>query len=422
MDYNQALEYIHSVTWMGSRPGLSRTRELLDKMGNPQDKLRFIHVAGTNGKGSVCAMTASVLQAAGYKTGLYTSPYILRFNDRMRINGADISDDELAEITEYVKQHAETMVDHPTEFELVTAIGFEYFYRHACDVVVLEVGMGGELDSTNVIKAPLVSVITELALDHTGVLGSTLEEIAKAKAGIIKEGCPVVSADNTEEGKAVVSAACKAVGCRHRSVNFDFYEDSRACMDGIAVTVQGEEYAVSLCGKYQFKNLAIVFDVLEELRNRGLAIPKEAVKEGLSKVKWQARFEMLSKAPAFIYDGGHNPHGVRAAVDSYKLHLDEEKAVVLIGVMADKDYAVELEMLTEIADSFIAVKPNNPRSLSSKELARAIEKAGGKAEWADTVEQGVAMALSKNKTVFATGSLYMYEEVKNALDKHLSNK
>ncbi len=426
MTYEQALEYIHSVSWMGSRPGLSRTRELLARMGNPQDKLRFIHVAGTNGKGSVCAMLASVLKAAGYKTGLYTSPYILRFNDRMRINGQDIPDDELGEITEYVKQYAETMEDHPTEFELVTAIGFEYFYRHGCDFVVLEVGMGGELDSTNVIESPVVSVINVLDLDHTSVLGATIKEIAKAKAGIIKKGRPVVSADNTVEGKAVVEATCKALGCDYHSLgenflanDYVFFAKSFTGLFGIGFEYNGEEYSVSLNGRYQFCNAAVVMKTVEVLRTEGVQISVEAVKEGLATVRWQARFEIMRKAPvAFIYDGGHNPQGIRAAVDSFKLHTDI-RPVVLIGVMADKDYTAELEMLMEIADSFVTVKPNNPRSLSAENLAAAIEKIGGVAEAASTVEEGVALALSKEKNIFATGSLYMYEEVKKALDKLL---
>ena len=215
MNINETLSYIHSVSWMGSRPGLSRTRELLRLMGDPQNKLRFVHVAGTNGKGSTCSMTASILQAAGYRVGLYTSPYILRFNERMKVDGVDISDEELSEITEYVKPFAESMAEHPTEFELVTAIGFEFFYRRRCDVVVLEVGLGGELDSTNVIEPPLLSVITEIDFDHTGVLGNTITEIASAKAGIIKAGTPVVSADNLPESAAVIDETCRARGCVH---------------------------------------------------------------------------------------------------------------------------------------------------------------------------------------------------------------
>lgn len=424
MTVREALEYIHSVSWMGSRPGLERTAELLDRMGNPQRRLRFVHVAGTNGKGSTCAMLASILQAAGYRTGLYTSPYILRFNDRIRINGEDIPDDRLAEITEYVRQHAEAMADHPTEFELVTAIGFEYFAREKCDIVVLEVGMGGELDSTNVIEAPLVSVITALGLDHTSVLGSTIEEIARAKAGIIKKGCPVVSADNTAEGAAVIKATCEALGCACRSLGGNYHTKdhmifaegaSYSPVHGITFNYKGEQYTVPLGGVYQFDNAALVLETVETLRGQGVKISTEALREGFATVYWPARFELLRKEPYFIYDGGHNPQGVRSAVDTYKFF--KEKAVVLIGVMADKDYAVELEILKEIAKSFITVRPANPRSLPAESLAEAIRAIGGECTAAPTVEQGVAMALATGETVLATGSLYMYEEVKAALDK-----
>ena len=197
MNYAEALEYIHSVMWMGSRPGLSRTKRLLELLGNPEKGMKFVHVAGTNGKGSTCAMLDSVLRAAGYKVGLYTSPYIVRFNERMCINGEPISDSELAELTAIVKPLAESMEDKPTEFELITAIAFVYFKRHNCDIVVLEAGMGGRLDSTNIITTPILSVITGIALDHTQFLGDTVEKIAQEKAGIIKKNVPLYTVEKT---------------------------------------------------------------------------------------------------------------------------------------------------------------------------------------------------------------------------------
>ena len=198
MTYQEALDYIHSVCWKGSRPGLERTIELTERLGRPQDTLKFIHVAGTNGKGSTSAMLASILQQAGYKVGLYTSPFILRFNERMRINGEDVPDEELAQITALVRPHADAMEDTPTEFELITAIALCYFARNHCDYVVFEVGMGGRLDSTNVIAAESVaaSVITGIAMDHTAFLGDTPEKIAAEKAGIIKANVPVVYGGN----------------------------------------------------------------------------------------------------------------------------------------------------------------------------------------------------------------------------------
>ena len=205
MTYKEALEYIHSVTWMGSRPGLSRITELCEKMNNPQNSLRFVHVAGTNGKGSFSCMLSEILREAGYRVGLFTSPFIKEFNERIRINGENIADEDLAEVTEYVRGFADTMADLPTEFELITAIALEYFRRQNCDIVVLEVGMGGRLDSTNVIRTPVLSVITEISLDHTGMLGDTVEAIAAEKAGIIKAGVPVMFSGTDERARAVVA-------------------------------------------------------------------------------------------------------------------------------------------------------------------------------------------------------------------------
>ena len=221
MNYDEALTYIHSVCWKGTIPGLSRTRELLKRMGNPERKLKFVHIAGTNGKGSTAAMTASILRKAGYRTGLYTSPFLFRFNERMNVDGLDIADQELAEITEFVKPHAEAMAEHPTEFELVTAIAMEYFARHRCDIVVLEVGLGGALDSTNVIDPPEVAVICNIGLDHTEILGNTLEEVASAKAGIIKPGCQVALYQEAPSVDAVFEAACKEQGAKLHRADFD---------------------------------------------------------------------------------------------------------------------------------------------------------------------------------------------------------
>jgi len=420
MNINETLSYIHSVSWMGSRPGLSRTRELLRLMGDPQNKLRFVHVAGTNGKGSTCAMTASVLQAAGYRVGLYTSPYILRFNERMKVDGVDISDEELCEITEYVKPFAEAMAEHPTEFELVTAIGLEFFYRRRCDVVVLEVGMGGELDSTNIIEPPLLSVITEIDFDHTGVLGNTIAEIAAAKAGIIKAGSPVVSADNLPESAEVIARTCRERGCTHMTPKYDAIKDQTFYEDGIAFCYEGVDYRVPLFGKYQYRNAVMAITVAKALNDRGLAVSDTAIRDGLANVSWRGRFERLSSSPLFIYDGGHNPQGVTAAVNSFRALYPDVKAVVLIGVMADKDYAVEIDTILPIAKSFVTVRPDNPRALPAEKLAEKIVLQGGAAVPAATVEDGVRTAVETANgevPVLALGSLYMYSEIKDAFQK-----
>ena len=221
MTYEEALDYIHSVSWKGSVPGLSRISALLDLMGHPERKCRFIHVAGTNGKGSTCAMLASVFRKAGYRTGLYTSPYLIDFNERIEVDGTMISNDELCEVTEYVRPLADSLADKPTEFELITAIGFEYFARRACDIVVCEVGMGGEFDATNVIPAPEVAIICNIGLDHTAILGDTLEKIAATKAGIIKPGCDAVLYRSTPSVERVVEERCERVGARLHKADFD---------------------------------------------------------------------------------------------------------------------------------------------------------------------------------------------------------
>ncbi len=423
MNVTEALDYIHSVSWMGSRPGLSRTRELLCRMGNPQNDLKFIHVAGTNGKGSTCAMCAAALQAAGYRVGLYTSPYIERFNERMRVGGVDISDEELAEITEFVKPFAESMDDHPTEFELVTAIGFEFFKRKSCDIVVLEVGLGGELDSTNVIETPLVSVITEIALDHTKVLGDGIEEIAKAKAGIIKAGVPVVSADNSPAAAKVIDARCKELGCLHITPDFDAIQDGSCDENGIHFIYKGASFTVPLCGIYQFRNAAVAIAAMEAVAKQGFAVDMDAMARGFGKVTWNARFEILSKSPCFIYDGGHNPQGVSAAIESYKAHFGDVKPIVLVGVMADKDYKQEMQMLSQIAKSFVTVLPDNPRALSPASLAETIRVVGGKANPRRDMEKGVRLALrlaGGKRPVLALGSLYMYADIKRTFLKIIS--
>ncbi len=418
MTVEQALGYIHSVSWMGSRPGLGRTRELLSLMGNPQNALRFVHVAGTNGKGSTCAMIASILRQAGYKVGLYTSPYILRFNERMQVNGVEISDKELGEITEYVKPFAESMADHPTEFELVTAIGFEFFARRRCDIVVLEVGLGGELDSTNVVETSVLSLITEIDFDHMGVLGNTVEEIALAKAGIIKTGVPVISADNLPAAAKVVDGVCKIKGSKHITPDFDKIVDKKAAEDGICFSYMGVGYKIPLLGDYQYRNALMAITAAHTLKSLGFDISDAQISEGLANVKWAGRFEKLCSDPVFIYDGGHNPQGVAAAAKTFSDRFG--KGVVLIGVMADKDYNAEIKSLLAVAEKFITVTPSNPRALSAKELADKIVSLGGNAVWSSTVEEGVAIAAKcaqGKMPVFALGSLYMYGEIKCAVEK-----
>ncbi|MBR5314398.1 MAG: bifunctional folylpolyglutamate synthase/dihydrofolate synthase, partial [Clostridia bacterium] len=394
MNYEQTLEYIHSVCWKGSRPGLERTRQLLEMMGNPQDKLRYVHVAGTNGKGSVCSMLSSVLCEAGYKTGLYTSPYVRWFNERMAINGQMISNEELSEVTEYVKQFADKMEDLPTEFELITAIGFEYFARNKCDIVVLETGMGGRLDSTNIISTNVLSVITGIALDHTAFLGNTLAEIAVEKAGIIKKDRPVVFGGKSVEAYDAIAKVASEKGSDLLWASENELMNVSHSINGIvADTEEYKSLRVSLVGDYQPSNIATALKCIKVLKENGFNITEEALRGGLMKVYWPARFEIINKDPLMIYDGAHNPEGLRACIDSIKRLFNGQKVNVLSGVMKDKDVGEMLPVIAEVANEAFTVIPDNPRSMDSKVYAEHFNNFGIKAYAFDSIEEGVKTAL-----------------------------
>ncbi|MBQ8357833.1 MAG: bifunctional folylpolyglutamate synthase/dihydrofolate synthase [Clostridia bacterium] len=421
MTYQEALEYIHSVTWKGSRPGLSRITELLEKLGNPQDRLKFIHVAGTNGKGSFCAMTESILRAAGYKTGLFVSPYIKEFNERICVSGAPIGNEELAEATAIVRPVADSMADAPTEFELITAIGFVHFVRAKCDIVVLETGMGGRLDSTNVIAPPLLTVITGIAMDHMAFLGDTVEKIAAEKAGIIKKGTPVLWGGRDAAARRVIAQRAEAVG-----VPMVATEDTPLTVREMTLSGTVADYGdwknvhLPLLGSYQPRNLANVLAAVPLLRQAGLTVSDEAVRAGLSAVRWHGRFEKLSEKPLILSDGAHNPEGVDAAVDSIKAYFGNQKVLLLSGVMADKDYRGMVATLAPVAAEVFTLTPNNPRSLPAADFAAAFREAGVPATGYDTVPQAVAAAVARaeetGRPLISLGSLYMYCEVTDALD------
>ncbi len=419
MSYNDALNYIHHVTWRGSRLGLERTRELLDRMGNPQQRVNFIHVAGTNGKGSTCAMLANTLSLAGYRTGLYISPFITRFNERMQINGESIVDAELAAITEFVRPYAEAMADHPTEFELITAIAIEYFARNKADIVVLEVGMGGALDSTNVIDTPELAIITNIGLDHTRELGPTLTDIAHAKAGIIKPGGDVLIYGQNPEADAVFASVCREQGAKLHVTDHSRITNVSISLDDLSFDCApyGRLHC-SLVGSYQTLNAAVSITALELLREKGWKISDQHLKDGLSSVRWPARFEVLQHDPIFVADGGHNPQGIAAVAESLRLHFPGRKITFLIGVMADKDIPHMVEQIGSIASEFVTVTPNNPRAMDARELATLLQRFGHTAIACESVEAGVRLAkerAGKDGIVCALGSLYMLGDVRTTL-------
>ena len=408
MTADQAIAYIENYTWSTTRLGLGRTKELLQKLGDPQKRLKFVHVAGSNGKGSTCAMLERILRAAGYRTGLYTSPYIQEFCERMRVNGENIPGEALARLTERVKAIADAMDDHPSQFELVTAIAMQYFLEAGCEIVVLEVGMGGALDSTNAIDAPEVAVITNLALEHTEYLGHTLAEIAATKGGIIKRGCSVVAYPNAPEVTAVLERICREQDAPLTWADFDAIRPVADSLGGqIFDYVNQASLHIPLLGAHQLKNAAMALTVIDALRKRGWKITEEAVRRGLASVKWPARFEVLHRSPLFLLDGGHNPQCAEALAGCVEKYLPGLKPVFLMGVLADKDFDAMLETVLRLGRKFICLTPENPRALSADALCEAIRAKGGEAEAAQDIPDGIRLALDTGAPVVAFGSLYL---------------
>ena len=419
MSIESTLEYIHHVKWVGAKPGLERTCELLERLGNPEKSLKFVHIAGTNGKGSTAAMISSVLKTAGYKTGLYTSPFMVRFNERMQVNGEQISDAELEELTDIIRPFADAMTDSPTEFELITALAMLYFKRNGCDIVVLEVGMGGELDSTNVIDTPELAVITAMGLDHTAELGNTLAEIASAKAGIIKSGGDVVVYGAEPEAYAVFTEKCKTVGAKLTKTDFSKLTVRELTLGGTRLDFGGlHDIFVPLSGSFQPYNCSLAVTALLLLRDKGYNITDEHIKTGIAAASWPGRFEVLARNPLIIADGAHNPHAIEAAATSIRELLGGVKPVFVIGVMADKDVEHMTEMLVPLAKGFIAVTPSNPRALKAERLAELLCSEGAEAEAAASIPEGIAKAKAlagSDGAVVALGSLYFAADVRNAV-------
>ena len=421
MTVEQALAYIHSVCWKGSVPGLGRTLELLEKMGNPHKDLKYVHIAGTNGKGSTAAMTASILRKAGYRTGLYTSPYIYQFGERIQINGEMISDEDLVEITEYIKPLADSMAESPTEFELVCCIAFEYYKRKKCDIVVTEVGMGGEFDATNVIPCPEVAVITNIGLDHTDVLGKTVEEIALTKSGIMKEGGHAVIYRGAPSVEAVFEKVCAEKKVSLKKANFEGLQlKSHDLFEQVFDCGEYKDLHLPLLGDHQLHNASVVLAVAETLQEKGWNISRENIYEGIRDVSWPGRFDIVSRDPLFIIDGGHNPQCLEALVKNIQDYLTGRRVIALTGVLADKDYGDMYKPVMPLIEQFVCVTPPNPRRLPAEELAQHLQNAGAAATACEDIPAGVRKAMElagDDGVVLCFGSLYTIGDIRNALSE-----
>jgi len=416
----QSLNYIHGLYRKGTKPSLSRVRLLLEALGNPHEKLKFVHIAGTNGKGSTAAMTASILQQAGYKTGLFTSPYIYRFNERIQMDGNQIEDAAVIALTGKLRTIAETMPELPTEFDFVTAMAMEYFCSKGCDIVVLEVGVGGALDSTNIIPVPEVAVIANIGLDHTDMLGDTVEKIAAVKAGIFKEGGAAVVYRGTPSVEAVYEEICRQ---KHVSLK-------KADFDSLVLRSHGLEGQVFDCGKrknlelpllgdHQLHNAAVVLGAVDTLIEKGWKISEQNIHDGLRTVSWPGRFDIVKRDPLFIIDGGHNPQCLESLVKNIQDYLAGRKLIALTGVLADKDYGQMYVPVMPFVEEFVCITPPSPRKLEAVELAKHLQEKGAKATPCETIAEGVRLAVEKagkDGVVLCFGSLYTIADIRAGLE------
>ena len=416
----ETLRYLQFDNWEQSAPGLARSYELLGLLGDPQKKLKFVHIAGTNGKGSTAAMLASVLQSAGYRTGLYTSPHLLRFHERMRVNGKEIDDTSLISLTNTVRNAAERMSEMPTGFEIMTAIAFLYFVQEQCDIVSLEVGLGGRMDSTNVIPAPEVCVVANIGLEHTAILGDTVEKIAAEKCGIIKRGSHAVLFGQSEGVENVAREKCAQEGVPLTVTARQKLERITSSLDGQVFRYRGRgPYHLRLLGEYQLLNALTVIDVSFALRARGWdKLTDETIDEGLSIAQWPGRLELLRRRPDFIVDGAHNPQCVDALMDSLAALYGGKKLIFLTGVLRDKDWQQMLHRALPLAKAFVVITPPSVRALDENELAAWLTSQGVQAIPAKDTDDGVRRALAladEDDAICSWGSLYFTGEVRRVL-------
>ena len=434
MTYEEAMKYISSVGRFGSNYGLKRTFRLLELLGNPDKKLKLIHVAGTNGKGSTTAMITKVLRGMGYKVGMYTSPYIEEFEERIQINGENIPKEKfvslLVEVKEAVEKVIEEGYDHPTEFEILTALMFLYFYSEKVDYGVVEVGLGGTLDSTNVLT-PIVSVITSISYDHMNILGDTIEEIAKQKAGIIKDNVPVVVYPAEKNVQDVIVKKAEVMNSKIRLVQKNsvklLYINRDDIYQEIQVSTMKNEYKVKLplLGAHQMINLAVALNTIEVIfEGQNEKINVELVEKALEDVEWKGRLEVLNKKPLIVIDGAHNIDGIKSLSYNVKKYFKYKRIILLLGILADKQVDEMIEEITPLAEQVYALTPHSDRAQLNQELKEKIVKYNKNVTAVEDYEEAAIKAISEadeDDLILISGSLYMIGDMRKILVKKLKN-
>jgi dihydrofolate synthase/folylpolyglutamate synthase len=423
MEYSEAIEYIQNTNKFGIKLGLENIKKVLDSIENPHRFLKFVHVAGTNGKGSVVTYLSNILSKAGYKVGVFTSPFIEDFRERISINQDRINEEDLSKITWFVKNKILKLIEegmsHPTEFELVTAIAIQYFFEKTCDIVLLEVGMGGRFDSTNIIENPLISIITSISYDHMEHLGDTLDKIAYEKAGIIKNECEVLSYPQEKEAEKVISDICKIKKSNYRFISFDKLKILEYSYSGQKFNYNNyNDLEIMLHGNYQAKNAVLAVEAVEILNKKGFEIKEEHVREGLKISKWPGRFEIYKKNPYILLDGGHNLQGIKELTKEIKKYFPLSKKVFIIGIMDNKEYEKMIKILSETADILIVFETGKERAVNGMELFSIAKKYCKEVFFSDKIEG--AFNLAKNFTnnedlICLCGSLYIIGDFKKII-------
>ncbi|WP_025162344.1 bifunctional folylpolyglutamate synthase/dihydrofolate synthase [Paraclostridium bifermentans] len=428
MNYNEALQFIHESHKFGMRLGLDNIKKLLELLGNPQNNLKIIHVAGTNGKGSTCSFISSILKESGYKVGLYTSPFLETFTERIRVNGENISEEEVGKIVSLIKEKIEIMVSegysYPTEFEIVTAMAFYYYNQEKVDFVALEVGLGGRYDATNVIDKPVVSAITSISLDHTGILGDTLAKIAFEKGGIIKENCPTIVYPQQEEASEVIKNICAEKKSKYIECDFKNIEIKSSNINSqiYNCNINGKELRdleIKLIGDHQIKNSIVALNVIEYLNDIKITnISEENIRKGLLGTKWPGRIEKISENPMFIIDGAHNEEGAKSLANSIDKYFENKNKILVIGMLEDKDIDSVLDLLIPKFNKVITTTPDNPRAIDANKLKEKIERYNIEVTCKPNIKEAVDYALeisNKDDVIISAGSLYMIGNVRTII-------
>lgn len=414
LSYRQAQEYIESLAGLGSVPGLDSITQLCRRVGDPQDELSFVHIAGTNGKGSTSAYLSYILMEAGYKVGRYNSPTIQDYRERICVNKQMITKDALARLVTVVKNACDDMVReglaHPTVFEVETVLGFLYFKEKKCDICMLEVGMGGLLDATNLVKTTKLAVLASISMDHMAFLGDSLAKIAEQKCGIIKEGCTVVSCEQREEVSQVILETCQKQKAELIIADTKRLSQMQFGLKGQSFVVDDSlRIEIALLGKYQFENALLAVTAAQALRTLGFSISDAQLVRGMKKTVWHGRFEVIADKPLFVVDGAHNEDAARKLADSVRFYFTNKKIIYIMGILKDKEYEKIVQQMAPMADSIITIKtPDNPRAMDAYSLAQVAMRYHERVTSADSLEEAVEMArllADKDSVILAFGSL-----------------